>query len=201
MTAVVDAIPVKVPAAPPARPRTLLIGTSLAIGGCFMAFAALLGIYVSTRAGVIATGESWLPDGATIPLTPGTMTLFTFLLSAVTMYWSVYAVGNNDRQHALMALALTIMFGICSINATTFLYTQMNLGVADSAAGVLIYVISGAHIAMTVAALVFASLMTFRTLGGEYAGRDREGIVAASLFWYATIAVYPVIWYAIYVVK
>ena len=201
MTAVVDTIPAKVPTAPPARPRTLLIGTSLAIGGCFMAFAALMGVYVSTRAGVIATGEPWLPDGSTIPLTPGTMTLFTFLLSAVTMYWSVYAVGNNDRQHALMALALTIMFGICSINATTFLYTQMNLGVADSAAGVLIYVISGAHIAMTVAALVFASLMTFRTLGGEYAGRDREGIVAASLFWYATIAVYPVIWYAIYVVK
>ena len=49
--------------------------------------------------------------------------------------------------------------------------------------------------------LVFAGVMTFRTLGGEYSGRDREGIVAASLFWYATIAVYAVVWYAVYVTK
>ncbi len=54
---------------------------------------------------------------------------------------------------------------------------------------------------MTVVAMVFNALMTFRTLSGEYAGRDREGIVAASMFWYATVAVYAVIWYAIYVTK
>ena len=41
----------------------------------------------------------------------------------------------------------------------------------------------------------------FRTLGGEYHGRDREGLVAAALFWYITIAVYAVLWYAIYVTK
>ena len=43
--------------------------------------------------------------------------------------------------------------------------------------------------------------MTIRTLGGEYAGRDREGIVAAALFWYVTVAMYAVVWYAIYVTK
>ena len=77
----------------------------------------------------------------------------------------------------------------------------MQLGVANSPAGVLIYVITGAHLALVVIALLYAALMTFRTLGGEYAGRDREGITAASLFWYVTVAVYAVIWYAIYVTK
>jgi hypothetical protein len=43
--------------------------------------------------------------------------------------------------------------------------------------------------------------MTFRTLGGEYHGRDREGLVAAALFWFVTIAAYAVIWYAIFVTK
>lgn len=202
MAAVVDvSIPVTAPAPKPTRPRVLLMGTALGIAGSFMLFAGLIGIYLATRADVLAAGQAWLPKGAVIPLTPGTITLVTFVMSGVTMQWSVYAIGNNDRQHAIMALAMTMLFGICSVNATTFLYTQMHLGVADSSAGVLIYVITGAHIAMTVAALVFAALMTFRTLGGEYSGRDREGIVAASLFWYATIAVYAVIWYAIYVVK
>ena len=55
---------------------------------------------------------------------------------------------------------------------------------------------------MVVGALVYAAVMTFRTLGGQYQGpRDREGLVAAALYWYTTIAVYAVIWYAIYVTK
>lgn len=199
--AAVDVIPAEVPAAAPVRPRVLLVGTVLGTAACAMGFAALLGIYLSTRSTALASGRDWLPQGATIPLTPGTMTLITLVLSMVTMQWAVYAVGNNDRQHALMALGLTMLFGFSAINATTFLFTQMNLGVADSAAGVLIYVITGFFIAMTVAALVFAALMTFRTLGGEYSGRDREGVVAAAVFWYATIAIYAVIWYAIYVTK
>ena len=202
MTAVVvAAIPANPPAPQPTRPRVLLIGTLLSIAACFMLFAGLIGVYVATRAGVVHSGQTWLPKGSTIPLTPGTMNLFTFLLSAVTMRWSVYAVTNNDRQHALLALAVTILFGVCVINSTSFLYSQTHLGVSGSAAGALFYVITGAHLAMTVAALVFAAIMTFRTLGGEYSGRDREGIVAASLFWYATIAVYAVVWYAVYVTK
>lgn len=206
MTAVIDqpatdSVPGTVPAAAPARPRLVLLGTAMGIAASFMAFAGLFGVYLATRADVLTSGKPWLPSGSNISLTPASMTFFTFLLSAITMQWSIQAIGNNDRQHALMALAVTILFGVCCINGVTFLLAQSGLGAADSAAGVLIYVISGAHIAMTVAGLVFITLMTFRTVGGEYSGRDREGIVAASLFWYATIAVYAVIWYAIYVVK
>jgi len=194
--------PLALPApAPPARPRLTLLGTALATAAVFMMFAGLLGVYLSYRSEAMRTAGTWLPTGATIPLTPGNTALFTLLLSGVTMWWAVYAVGNNDRQHAYLALALTIMFGVCFINMTSFLYSQMMLGVAKSPAGVLIHVITGAHLAMVVVALVFAALMTFRTLGGEYAGRDREGITAAALFWYGTIAVYFVVWFAIYVTK
>ncbi len=196
----VDAVPALPPAPRPVRPRVLLVGTALAVSAIVMLFAGLIGTYLATRSDVLASGREWLPDG-TIPLTPGTMAFITFGLSVITMHWAVYAVGNNDRQHAYLALGLTILFGVCVINATSFLYTQMDLGVASSSAAVLIYVITGAHLAMVIAALVYAALMTFRTLGGEYAGRDREGIVAAALFWYATIAVYAAIWYAIYVTK
>jgi heme/copper-type cytochrome/quinol oxidase subunit 3 len=199
--AAVDVIPVEAPARVPTRPRLLLIGTAFASAACAMAFAGLLGIYLTSRADAIAEGTPWLPEGATIPLTPGTMALFTLLLSLVTMQWAVQAVGVNDRQHALMALGLTVLFGACSINAVTFLFTQTGIGVRDSTMGVLFYVISGAHIAMTAAGLVFAGVMTIRTIGGEYSGRDREGILAATLFWYVTVAIYAVIWYAIYVAK
>ncbi len=63
------------------------------------------------------------------------------------------------------------------------------------------YGFTGAHLAMIVGGLAFAGVMTFRTLGGEYHGRDREGLTAAALYWYVTIAAYAVIWLAIYVTK
>lgn len=188
------------PAAPPARPRVLLIGTALASAATVMAFAGMIGVYLAERSAVLAQGGTWLPDGVTLPLTPGNIAFATMLISAVTMWWAVDAVGKNDRPMAYLALGLTILFGVAVINATTFLYTQMGLAV-NTQQGLLIYGITGAHLAMIVGGLIYASVMTFRTLGGEYSGRDREGLVSAALFWYATIAVMSVIWYAIYITK
>jgi hypothetical protein len=49
--------------------------------------------------------------------------------------------------------------------------------------------------------MLFAALMAFRTLGGQYSAKDREGVVAAAVYWYATAAVYAVVWYAVLVTK
>jgi hypothetical protein len=43
--------------------------------------------------------------------------------------------------------------------------------------------------------------MGFRTLGGQLTGRAMEGLQAALLFWYVSIAVFAVIWYTIYITK
>lgn len=188
------------PPAPPARPRVLLVGTALASAAAFMAFAGLIGFYVAQRSAATAGGNAWLPEGSTIPLTPGNMAFATMLISAISMWWAVDAVGRNDRQMAYLGLGLTMLFGVAVINATSFLYSQIDVPVATTP-GLLIHTITGAHLAMIVAGLVFAAVMVFRTLGGEYAGRDREGLVSAALFWYVTIAVHAVIWYAIYIVK
>ena len=187
-------------AAPPVRPRVLLAGTALAAASSFMAIIGLTGIYLAARAEVVASGKAWLPEGASIPLTPGNMAMATMLISAITMWWAVDAVGKNDRTMAYLALGLTIFFGIAVINAITYLYSVMNLPVATTQ-GLLIFSITGMQVAMIIGGLVFAAVMTFRTLGGEYHGRDREGLTAAALFWFVTIAAQAVIWFSVFVVK
>ena len=192
------------------RPRVLLTGTVLAGAGIITLFSALIGLYLSARHTIITgapvdgVAPVWFADAANpIPLTPANMAFGTMLLSCVSMAWAVDAVGRNDRRNAYFALILTILFGAGVINATSFLYTQVGLPIVSETnpAGMLFYAVTGAHLALIVGALVFASLMTFRTLGGEYAGRDKEGIVAASVIWYLTTAIYGVIWYAVYVTK
>lgn len=182
----------------PARPRVLLVGTLLAAAGLVMAFAGLIGAYVAVRAG---TEAPWLPEGVTIPLAPPNMAAVTLLLSVVAVHWAVYAIRNDDRPNTYVALGLTMVLGLAYINSAIYLFTQMGASIAGSVAELLIYTISGAHIAAVVVAIVFVALMAFRTLGGQYSGRDSEGISAAAVLWDVTVAIYLVIWYAVYVTK
>jgi heme/copper-type cytochrome/quinol oxidase subunit 3 len=62
-------------------------------------------------------------------------------------------------------------------------------------------VITGAHVAMLVAAMVFVALAAFRALAGQYTSRQADGIQAASYFWYATMLMYALIYYGIYITK
>lgn len=190
----------ELPPPPPARPRVLLVATALATGAAVMFFAGLLGVYLDERAAVLADGERWLPEGVDIPLTPPNMSLIGFALSCITMQWAVHAIGNDDRRHTWLAFGATLVVGAFHMVGMGYLYSQVGLDVG-TAQGALIYAVTGAHLAMLGVAMLFALLMAFRTLGGQYSAKDREGVVAAAVFWYATAAVYTAVWYAVLVTK
>ena len=48
---------------------------------------------------------------------------------------------------------------------------------------------------------VFLAVLAWRAMAGQYGGKQSEGIAAAVIYWYAMVAVYPAIWYGIYIVK
>lgn len=195
-------IPVGTPlAAPLPRQRTLLVGTVFATAAALMYFAALFGVYLRERADALSGGGEWIPAGADIQLAPPSVAAWTMLMSVVTMQWAVYSIARDDRPHAFIATALTTLFGLAVIVQTSFQYTQMGLAADGSVASVLIYTISGSHLVMVTIGLVFLFLMAFRALGGQYSSRQTDGFVAVSIFWYAVVFVYVVIWTAIFVLK
>ena len=190
--------------APPRRPRVLLIGTTMAAVASVAAFGVLYAVYFGIRAEHIAGGEPWLPDGATIPLSPGNMSMITLVMSLVTVQWAVHAGKVRDRGHAYLALALTLLFGVAHIVQMGYLFTEWGLplnGEDATMQAALIFTVIGAHLAMVVGALVFLVLMFLRSLGGQFTGHDVEGLSAAALYWYVTVALFTVIWYGILIVK
>lgn len=189
--------------APARRPRVVLIGTAFASAASVAVFVGILSVYFSVRAQVIVDGTAWLPTGSTIPLSPGNMSMVTLAMSLVTMQWGVHAAANRDRGHSYAALGVTVLFGLAHITQIAFLWTQWNLPLNGGATtqSVLLFTILGLQVAMTGAALIFIALMTLRSLGGQFTGHDAEGLSAAALYWYVTVAVYTVIWYAILIVK
>jgi heme/copper-type cytochrome/quinol oxidase subunit 3 len=196
----------EVPGAPPRRPRVLLVGTALAAAASAVTFAGLLGVYLSIRVQFVDANDAWLPTGVEIPLSPGNMGLVTLVMSLVTVQWAVHAGSQRDRSHAYMALALTILFGVAHITLLGFLFTEwgleLNAAEGDTTVqAVLLFTILGLHIAMVAGALIFLALMTVRSLGGQFTGRDAEGLSAAALYWYVTVAIFAVLWYALLIVK
>jgi heme/copper-type cytochrome/quinol oxidase subunit 3 len=127
--------------------------------------------------------------------------MLTMAMSVVIVQWAVYAIARDDRPNAYLAFAIAGLFGVAVIVQTVFLYNQMGLVVDESAAALLVYVITGAHLAMLVAAMIFLGLMAFRALAGQFSSRQSDGIASAALFWHATVAVYAVVYYAIYITK
>ena len=190
----------QLPAAELPRPRTLLVGTVFAIVACGMFFAGAFGIYIKLRNDAITAGDEWLAAGQ-ISLVPGGMMMATAAMSVVTMAWAVQAIGNDDRKNAYLALGLTLLFGVANINQQVFYYNDMKLEVQGDIADLLIYVITGAHVAMLIGAMVFVALAAFRALAGQYTSRQSDGIQAASYFWYATMLMYTLIYYGIYITK
>ena len=127
--------------------------------------------------------------------------MVTLLMSLVSVAWAVWALRRDDRAHAYLALGLTLLLGIAFINSTVYLYQQLGLPLTASPTGGLIYIVTGAHLVMVVVGLVFIVVMGFQSLGGQLTGRDAEGMTAAALYWYVTVAVYSVIYYGIYITK
>jgi cytochrome c oxidase subunit 3 len=190
------------PEAPVARPRVLMVGTAFAIAAMLMTFAALIGIYLTERSTAIYSGTAWIPEGVVIPLNQPNVMLFALLSSSITIQWAVDAARRDDRQQAYLALGLTVVFGIAVINMAAYLYSVMGLDMSvASLTPVLIYTITGLHIAALAGAILFTGLMAFRALGGQYTSRQYDGLSAAALFWHAQVIVYVAIWYAIYITK
>jgi cytochrome c oxidase subunit 3 len=190
------------PAAPPLqRPRVLVVGAAFASAGVVMIFMGLIGIYLAVRANTLATADTWLPTGLEIPLQQPTTIFFTLMLSVATMAWAVQAVANNDKINSYLALAVTAVFGFSAIVMQSYFYSLMGADVTANVQSVLLYTISGAWLIMLIVAIGFIALMGFRALAGGFSARQHDGITAAAVFWYAMVAVYALIWIAIYVTK
>ncbi|MDA3039609.1 MAG: cytochrome c oxidase subunit 3 [Actinomycetota bacterium] len=196
-----DAIPDQAPLAPRSKPRLLLIGTSLVSLAVTMGFAGLVGFYLSSRADVLRTGEPWPPKGVEVPLTQPNMMMFTLVFSAATMAWALQAMRNDDRPNFHIAAGLSLFLGFAFLAQTAYLLTIMELEVAASPRAPLIYAVIGTHMVLQVAAMAYLAGMALRAFGGEYSAKDLEGVYGVAMFWYTTVGLYLVLWYAIYITK
>jgi heme/copper-type cytochrome/quinol oxidase subunit 3 len=184
------------PRAAQPRRRELLFATAFATAGVVMCLLTLMGAYLAARN---AGGAQWLADN-NIPLAQPNMQMLTLAMSVVTMQWAVYSISRDDRTHTYLALGVTLLLGAAFVNQTTFLYKQAGVTMAQPE-GPVFYAVTGGHLAMVLAGMIFLLLMGFRALGGQFSSRQPDGISAAAVYWHACVALYVVVWVGVYIMK
>lgn len=189
----------ELPAAPQPPPRRqVLVGTALGCAAGTMLVGAMLAVWILMRQRVVATGEPWVPEDATIPGVPANIILISFGALALFAQWAVHAMKRRESVNTGLALGTTAVVAIAIINAQAYLYSQMELPIAGSAYGPMFYSITGVFLALMVIGLGYTAVTAFRVLGGR---DDDELVVSHALYWYFVTAAYAAIWLFVYVTK
>jgi cytochrome c oxidase subunit 3 len=179
----------------------MFVGTALASAAMAMAFAGMLGVWVTVRDAAGGTTATWLPKGVTFPGVAANIMLITMLGAVVLAQWAVYAIARDNRRDTAAAIALLVVFAIAVFNSQIYVYQQAHVVMSDSKFGPLFYGLTGAFLVALLAAVVMAGVVVFRSLGGRYSSRRHEGVSSLALYWYVLTAVFCAIWYVVYVVK
>jgi cytochrome c oxidase subunit III len=188
------------PAAPPPPPRRqVLVGTALASVAATMLVGGMLAVWILQRERAIDAGNTWLPDGIVVPEVAANVMLIGVWGLCVFAQWAAWSARRGDRAHTALALGLVAVMTIALINAQAFVYSQMDLGIAEETGyGAMFYAVTGTLVALFVVALVFTGIAAFRFLGGR---TDREIVAAHALFWYVLAALFSAVWLIVYVTK
>ena len=183
---------------PPAPQRQMIVGVSLAVVAAVMAIVSMLAVWALQRREAIDFEGRWLPDGVTIPEVPTNVMLIAFVGLCVFGQWAHWSAVRGDRGHTVLALGCTFLVALLVINAQFFVYTQMELGIADGTYAAMFYAITGFFVALMIVGMLFTVVAAFRFIGGR---DNREILAANAIYWYAMAAIYAAIWFLVYVTK
>ncbi len=183
----------------PAPRNQMIVGSTMASIAVVMLTGGMLAVWAVKRSAAIEAGTDWLPGSVNIPEVPTNVMLIAFPALCSFAQWAVWAAKRNDRANTVFALGTTAFVALLIINAQAFVWSQVDVGVADGAYGSMFFAITGTFVALMIAGLLFTAVTAFRYLAGRT--RDREILTAHAIFWYAMTAVYAAIWYLVYVTK
>jgi len=182
----------------PALRLQLLVGSALAGLAGTTLIGAMLAVWLLERQQAVNAGERF-PMKYIIPEVATNVMLITLFGLCFFAQWAVYSARRQDRGHTGLALSVVAILALAFINAQAFVYSQMEVELAEGVYGSLFYALTGTMMAIVIAGLIFTVVAAFRTLGGR--DWQSEIVSAHALYWYFAAAAYSAVWFVVYVTK
>lgn len=186
---------------PPAR-RVLIssavMGTLLLVFTEAMLFAGLISAYLVIRmhAGV------WPPPGQPrLPLMVTGLSTAILLASGVTMWLAWRAVRRDRGAQVQQWLGATFALGLTFLLIQGYEWARLlgfGLTTSSGVYGGLFYTLIGAHGVHIIGALATLWAVLKKARHGSYTAASHPGLSAMSLFWYFVVAVWPLLYWLVY---
>ena len=194
------------PASQPAARRQVFVGTAVAGAAGFMLIGGMMATWLKFRAEApvresLKRGfiKDWMPDKIVVPEIAANMMLLGLFVICIMAQWAVYSAKRNDRTHTGLALGVTALLALASINAQIAIWAQMGVGANDGAFHSMFYAATGTMTALILSGFVYTAVAAFRYLGGRT--KEVELVSAHALYWYFLTAAFCAVWFVIYVQK
>ncbi len=160
-------------------------------------FGTLLSAYFFLR----ATLTTWPLGGITFArlLVPAANTAI-LLISALTMYLGLRAIRQNRASSLKAWLVLTLALGLGFVAGQVFEFNRSGMKITDQAFGGVFFTLMGFHAVHVIAGVVMLLLLLWRTIQGDFAARRYTAIQIGAWFWYFVVAVWVVLFSALYLV-
>jgi cytochrome c oxidase subunit III len=178
------------------RVEAQLLGMLLFIISEVMLFGAFFTAYFFIR----VVGEAqWFPfEGWELPKVIAGINTCVLVSSSFTMHWALEGARRGNRRAMQMGLLTTALLGLTFLSVQVNEYVHVGFSPQDNAQGTIFYGLTGlhgAHVAVGLTLLVFATLRAFR---GHFTPKEHRGVEVPGIYWHFVDVMWIIVYSTVY---
>jgi cytochrome c oxidase subunit III len=178
------------------RVEAQLLGMLLFIISEVMLFGAFFTAYFFIR--VVGEAE-WFPfEGWELPKVIAGINTCVLVSSSFTMHWALEGARRGNRRAMQVGLLTTALLGATFLSVQVNEYVHVGFSPQDNAQGTIFYGLTGlhgAHVAVGLTLLVFATLRAFR---GHFTPKEHRGVEVPGIYWHFVDVMWIVVYSTVY---
>jgi cytochrome c oxidase subunit 3 len=180
------------------RVEAQFLGMLLFIISEVMLFGAFFTAYFFIR----VVGEAdWFPfDGKELPKVIAGVNTAVLVSSSFTMHWALEGARRGNARAMKAGLLTTALLGLTFLSVQVNEYVHIGFAPSDNAQGTIFYGLTGlhgAHVAVGLTLLTFATLRAFR---GHFTPKEHRGVEVPGIYWHFVDVMWIVVYTTIYII-
>jgi cytochrome c oxidase subunit 3 len=184
------------PANRSSRVEAQFLGMLLFIISEVMLFGAFFTAYFFIR---VVADSGWFPmDGKDLPKLIAGVNTAVLVSSSFTMHWALEGARRGNRRAMQVGLLTTAALGLTFLSVQVNEYVHIGFAPHDNAQGTIFYGLTGlhgAHVAVGLTLLVFATLRAFR---GHFTPKEHRGVEVPGIYWHFVDVMWIVVYSSVY---
>jgi cytochrome c oxidase subunit III len=184
------------PANVSSRVEAQFLGMLLFIISEVMLFGAFFTAYFFIR---VVADSGWFPiEGVDLPKAIAGVNTAILVSSSFTMHWALEGARNENRNALRVGLLTTALLGLTFLTIQVNEYVHIGFAPHDHAQGTIFYGLTGlhgAHVAVGLTLLTFATVRAFR---GHFTAKEHRGVEVPGIYWHFVDVMWIVVYTTVY---